>query len=310
MEYDPKACHVQKPKPKEQCQHREGARHLLDNNRRVCGVHLRMHEKDKELVFMQDPGVQLDLVTGIKEGPVMTIPHLPAGPARVHTYVGRAAIPEARGRLARAWGAESPSCDECGGISGAHRVSCSKVFKEDNMSKKLSIAGSGSSSIMGDKEVMKDVFTWLVDRLTAGIDKGYTIDGISGAAPGFDYVWARAILEVDLPLTIALPSPDYLDYYWGLMSDGTHSLRRINKPGNRKWIDRVIEEATTVVHICDSYIVDGRAGKANFVRNEWMVDNCNWLWVYNPKSSGTSHAYSYAAKVQRKTLLVPVIKSK
>jgi len=147
------------------------------------------------------------------------------------------------------------------------------------------IAGTGTRSIWGDKETMRSIHAHLVTLIKGAIEKHGKVIVIAGGAKGFDYVLAKAAIDAGAELHLYIPSPSYVDYYWG-------------KAGQeRNWINKIVESADFVKTVCDHH----QYGKANFVRNEAMIDEADIVWAYpDPANTtgkgGTHSAMRYAKK--------------
>jgi hypothetical protein len=58
-----------------------------------------------------------------------------------------------------------------------------------------------------------------------------------------------------------------------------------------------------VHYVCGKDIyVNGK--HSNFVRNEWMADRADVVWVYNPTSRGTAQCYNYCRTNGIKTFII------
>lgn len=145
----------------------------------------------------------------------------------------------------------------------------------------FTIAGTGTRSIWGDKETMRTLHIKLVTMIKGAVEKHGKVIVISGCAKGYDYVLARAAKEAGAELHLHIPSPTYLDYYWGIEGK------------EREWVNSIADEASVVRTICENHMY----GRANYVRNQTMVDECDILWVFNPNNtSGTRQCTDYANK--------------
>lgn len=99
---------------------------------------------------------------------------------------------------------------------------------------------------------------------------------ISGGAEGFDHLLALNALTLEIPLILAVPSPDYGEYYW--------TKKSITGMSRASEWNEMLEHAARVVYV-SSWHMNGRA---NLIRNQWMVDNADDFLVYKPSSRGTS----------------------
>lgn len=147
------------------------------------------------------------------------------------------------------------------------------------------IAGTGTRSVIADIPTCRE----LVEKLTAKLIEVKATKVISGMAEGFDEIIARAGFKANVPVTLAIPNEGYVKYYWGKNS----------KTGkNREHIaSEIMKRASEIIIVCDSIYVNGE--HANFVRNKFMVDQCDALWVYKPESAGTAHCLQYARTVHK-----------
>ena len=119
----------------------------------------------------------------------------------------------------------------------------------------------------------------LFSELLTLVSDGYT-RFISGGAQGFDLIAAEEVLKIrqQLPfveLNMALPCPNQI-YNW--TSESVHSY------------NTVLKAANSVKYISDSY-----APGCMFMRNRYMVDNCNLVYaLYNGTPGGTASTVNYA----------------
>jgi hypothetical protein len=142
------------------------------------------------------------------------------------------------------------------------------------------IVGSGPRNLMTDKVLMRKVHDLLVEQFTkAKRVHGDKLVAVSGGAKGYDFVFARAALEAGVRLHVYIPSPTYVEYYW----KGAQA---------RSWIDAVLAQAEEVKIICEHH----QGGKANFVRNDAMVEVGDQYWVYDIKTRGTTQFIKKAAQ--------------
>lgn len=141
------------------------------------------------------------------------------------------------------------------------------------------VAGTGSRSLITNISLLRKIQGNLTKKmLEEGIDCV-----ISGMAEGFDECIAKAAVDAGVPLIAAVPNKGYGQYYWG-----ANSLLKKNRLLEFK---QLLDQADRVVYVCDSIYENGR--HANFIRNEWMADHADRVWVYNPTSRGTAHCYQY-----------------
>jgi hypothetical protein len=149
------------------------------------------------------------------------------------------------------------------------------------------IAGTGARELVLNTELQNKVLHKVMETLEAAKAKyGDRLRVLSGGGEGFDYVLASAAHKVGVPFTLVIPHATYPEYYWR-----DHSLTRTNRM--RLW-DTMKGAAHKVITVCDTLYVNGRL--SHFIRNEWMVDHCNMLWVWDPMSKGTKSTWEYADK--------------
>lgn len=156
------------------------------------------------------------------------------------------------------------------------------------------IAGTGSRSlILADQKTQEAVQLVIIDLLTraqAFCEKtGKTLEVISGMAEGFDELLARTAIKLNIPLLAYIPNLGYGPYYWGRAS--------FTKTNRYVEFTDLVSRAKAVRYSADSVYVEGR--HSNFIRNEDMLRDCNYLLVYNPTSPGTAQCLAAAIKLGR-----------
>lgn len=115
----------------------------------------------------------------------------------------------------------------------------------------------------------------LVDYLTAQRPD----EAITGMADGFDTYAALACLELDIPLTAAIP-------FRGHRSNVDQDV-----------YDFIITHCKRVVHVSESYL----GPWVMQTRNVWMVDNSTRLGTcWDGTKGGTANCVRYARKVGRR----------
>jgi len=158
-------------------------------------------------------------------------------------------------------------------------------------------AGTGSRELVLNSDKMKQVQLNIEKMFTSIKDKNITPYMLCGGAEGFDEALALACINSNIPFTLALPNNGYAYYYWR-----KKSLLERDRFEDFNFIAR---KANKILYICNSIYVNGR--HSNFIRNEWMVDNCVKLWVYNPITPGTRGCLDYAKKTNRIHYLIPIV---
>lgn len=195
------------------------------------------------------------------------------------------------------------------------RIKDHDVHKEDTMNGKFIIAGTGTRQLINeDKEYRHKVLNYLQDLLTQAKAKhGDNLVVVSGMAEGFDEALARAAVAVGVPFVAAVPNPSYMNYYW---------TRSVTGKSRLKHGTDLLAKASEVVYVCKTHTstlpkYNGRAGSANFQRNEWMVDRANVMWAFHPVddagnvlplTSGTKHCVNYAKQQGVKVFKIVVNK--
>ena len=101
---------------------------------------------------------------------------------------------------------------------------------------------------------------------------------ISGMAEGWDEAIAKVGMRNGIPYHVYIPSPSYGHYYWRKNSiTGKNRMATFNT---------LVEHAAEVHVVCANH----EYGRANFTRNQVMVDACDSALVYDANSSGTRDA--------------------
>lgn len=105
---------------------------------------------------------------------------------------------------------------------------------------------------------------------------------ISGMADGFDMYLALAALELDIPLTAAVP----------FMGHGSRVSQEV--------YDFIKSAAKQVVYTCE---YEYKGAWQYLLRDQWMVDNCDLLLACwdGVEGGGTYNTIKYAESVGRET---------
>jgi uncharacterized phage-like protein YoqJ len=105
---------------------------------------------------------------------------------------------------------------------------------------------------------------------------------ICGMAAGFDLLAAKAAMQLNIPVTAAIPWDGHRD--------------SIDKDWRERW-DKVFEYAD-VKHYVNDKVPEARWEYAKFLhnRNHWMVDNATHIMAYwtGKESGGTYECIKYA----------------
>ena len=179
-----------------------------------------------------------------------------------------------------------------------------KVMKVSDMpllDGKFVIAGTGSRSLILDEGKMNKVQEYLIDLLTQAKAKhGNNLVVISGMAEGFDEALARAAMCVGVTLIAAIPNKGYSAYYWR-----NNSQLKVDRMDSFQELAGYAHRSGGVHYVCGKDIyVNGK--HSNFVRNEWMADRADVVWVYNPISKGTAQCYNYCRTNAIKTFIINI----
>ena len=166
---------------------------------------------------------------------------------------------------------------------------------------KFVIAGTGSRSLILDEGKMNKVKEYLINLLTQAKAKyGNNLVVISGMAEGFDEALARAAMSVGVTLIAAIPNKGYSAHYWG-----KNSQLKVDRMNAFQELAGYAHRSGGVYYVCGTSIyVDGK--HSNFVRNEWMGDRADIVWVYNPTSRGTAQMYNYCRTNGIKTFIINI----
>jgi len=176
----------------------------------------------------------------------------------------------------------------------------------DKMKKFFTIVGTGSRSLVEDEEKFNKVLAHLTELLgKAKAKHGENLLVISGMAEGFDEALAKAAMANSVQLLAAIPNRGYSKYYWK-----DHSMTGFDRYSSFQELARYANETGGVVYTCGCIKDqptkcghwDGRI--YNFKRNEWMLERADIVWVYNPTSKGTAHAYGLARKAGIRTHII------
>lgn len=149
------------------------------------------------------------------------------------------------------------------------------------------ITGTGSRSLAKDPlqfNKIQTVLAGLIEEAKLYYPGEGELRIMAGGAEGFDHALARAAYKCGVPYVLALPNKGYGQHYWGKASQcGVDRMDIFNA---------MVDNAAEVIYVCPSiYAEDGR--HSNFIRNEYMINNSDEVWVYNPTTPGTKQAYSY-----------------
>jgi hypothetical protein len=149
------------------------------------------------------------------------------------------------------------------------------------------VAGTGSRSFVPaeHRQVCDDTSTFLTAARKS--DPGLRV--MSGMAEGWDEFMARVAIDLEIPFIAVLPTSEYGDYYW----------RKKSVSGTDRWSEfsDLLARAEQVVVVCTSLYVEGV--HANFVRNQYMVDQAEQFLVWNPESRGTADCVRRIKKAEK-----------
>lgn len=172
--------------------------------------------------------------------------------------------------------------------------------------KKFTIVGTGSRSLVEQEGRFWMVLAYLIELLERAKAKhGENLLVISGMAEGFDEALAKAAMANDIHLLAAIPNRGYSKYYWK-----NHSLTGEDRFKEFQELADYANSTGGVIYTCGC--VKNQPAKCghwdgriyNFQRNSWMVDQADIVWVYDPSSKGTAHAYGLARKAGIRTHII------
>lgn len=153
----------------------------------------------------------------------------------------------------------------------------------------MDIMGTGSREIeiSPDRDLVVEATTSFLEEMYI-LHDDLTI--ICGGAEGFDYILSQAALTVGINYVCVIPTKDYGSYYWERKS--VVGINRIND------FDDMLAGAISVVYLESMFgppIITKKGPTyngihANLMRNQVMVDMCDFGVVLNPNSAGTRDA--------------------
>ncbi len=142
----------------------------------------------------------------------------------------------------------------------------------------FTVAGTGSRSLCVDGNFNRVLEFLSTDTIPRTLEARGEMEIVAGGAEGFDHCLALAAQVCEVPYDLYIPSRSYGTYYW---RDHSYTGRdRMHE------FDEMVAGARQVLYICESH----QGGKANFVRNQAMVNAADKMWVWKPTSRGTAHA--------------------
>lgn len=153
----------------------------------------------------------------------------------------------------------------------------------------MKVMGTGSRQMVVDPNRVK-MYEKLRTMVLAMRDIDPELVLISGLAEGFDEAIAKIGMREGIPYIAAIPNPTYGNYYWR-----DHSLTKRNRLATFRELVANSEEA---VFVCDSVYQYGI--HSNFIRNDWMIKECDFALCYDAGSSGTRDAIKKLHAVDKK----------
>lgn len=143
----------------------------------------------------------------------------------------------------------------------------------------MKVMGTGSRSMLTEPNA-KEIYQNLETYILILKEKDPDLILISGMAEGWDEAIAKVGLRNEIPYIAAIPHPTYGEHYWG-----KNSLLGVDRMAS---YTKLVAGASEIVIVSQTLYVDGV--HVNFIRNQWMVDQCDMALVYNPQSRGTRDA--------------------
>jgi len=166
--------------------------------------------------------------------------------------------------------------------------------------KQFVIAGTGSRNLVLDEDKYNEVMIMIRGLLkVAKTVYGDNLLVISGMAEGFDEVLAGAAMIEKIKLLAAVPNVGYANYYWK-----DNSLLKLNRILPFNLLLEYAKSTGGVHYVCSGIYEGGR--HSNFIRNEWMADQADLVWVYNPTTKGTAQCYGYCRLKNIETLIINI----
>ncbi len=160
------------------------------------------------------------------------------------------------------------------------------------------IAGSGTRKL---QVATPQVKRWVLDELLRLLTNAKEVHGedlmvMSGMAEGFDKALFVAAAQLYIPVWAAIPTKSYGRWYWG-----SHSQDGIDRYEEYKLYLKMAAKVTYVMEeihgITDNLYLNGR--HANFVRNDFMVENGDYFFIYDPSSAGTGNMYASVRRLRK-----------
>jgi hypothetical protein len=152
------------------------------------------------------------------------------------------------------------------------------------------VAGTGSRSLQVADNATK---RYALDAVTLRLRERLSVHGdrlvvMSGMAEGFDSALALAGLKLGIRVWAVVPNRGYGPYSWGEHSTtGTPRLPAFQAILDQSWkVTYVMED----VHRTELLYLNGV--HANFVRNDFMVEQAHEFLVWDPRSKGTAHCFA------------------
>ncbi len=149
------------------------------------------------------------------------------------------------------------------------------------------VAGTGHRpDKLGGYDHYNPIRSWIREEIKVAFEFLKPTRVISGMALGFDQDLATVCIEMAIPFTAAIPFVGQEDAW------PAHS---------RKYFDWLLERADEAVIVSPG---EYSAFKMQ-VRNEWMVNRCDWLVAcWDGSNGGTGNCVDYAIKVGRKMWMI------
>lgn len=165
------------------------------------------------------------------------------------------------------------------------------------------IAGSGTRKLQSASPQLKHHILGELLHILGQYkeDKGDSLVVMSGMAEGFDKALAVAALQLEIPLHLAIPTKTYGRHYWGKTS--------LTGEDREFEFDTYVEMATKVTYVMEeihnvhnSLYLGSK--HANFIRNDYMVENGDYFLIYDPSTPGTGNCLASVKRARKGWLLV------
>lgn len=146
----------------------------------------------------------------------------------------------------------------------------------------------GATGSRGLQTMPMDVRASVLDQVAAKLVELGALRVLVGGAEGWDACVAAAAFKAEIPYTVLLPHPTYIDHYWA-----KNSVTGVDRSQAARLM---LERADAVTVLFDAVEVPDRHSgvmlHSNLVRNCLMLRQADLGLVFDPASQGTKHGVS------------------